>query len=247
MPQALPTTHLSTLNKLKVPFTKRTNRPTIAGKLIARKTQSLSSTINIRQITSDDDLQVRAATGLFPKIKDCNRIDFNAPANTSLEQCLRFRLTSTWVYLPFACSEKVPKSLGGFIVIRYDYDWKRIIRETLCGCDDSAAAANMTLRQAGNPSPLSWTLRLAGRGALLIEGAKISNKQKMVGGICGFADSTQTLDSNVASCGQGQPTRLMKWAACNSRSRSQWNSLCILHNQSPTASCGGQTGIDSLE
>lgn len=105
---------------------------------------------------------------------------------------------------------------------------------------DSAAAANMTLRQAGNPSPLSWTLRLA-------EGAKISNKQKMVGGICGFADSTQTLDSNVASCGQGQPTRLMKWAACNSRSRSQWNSLCILHNQSPTASCGGQTGIDSLE
>lgn len=80
---------------------------------------------------------MRAATGLFPKIKDCNRIDFNAPANTSLEQCLRFRLTSTWVYLPFACSEKVPKSLGGFIVIRYDYDWKRIIRETLCVCDDT--------------------------------------------------------------------------------------------------------------
>lgn len=144
MPQALPTTHLSTLNKLKVPFTKRTNRPTIAGKLIARKTQSLSSTINIRQITSDDDLQVRAATGLFPKIKDCNRIDFNAPANTSLEQCLRFRLTSTWVYLPFACSEKVPKSLGGFIAIRYDYDFATesvlyvkpcaVATTRLCGC-----------------------------------------------------------------------------------------------------------------
>lgn len=143
MPQVLPTTHLSTpcAQSAIHEANKSTNH---CGELIARKTQSLSSTINIPQITSDDDLQVlAAATGLFPKIKDCNRIDFNAPANTGLEQCLRFHLTSTCLYLPFACSEKVPKSLGG-AAIRYDYDSATesvlyvkpcaVATTRLCGC-----------------------------------------------------------------------------------------------------------------